>query len=139
MLASISLIFSRITNQSLSREASEGWIDLTKLVTGGGSNKGPYDELASEIGKQVYIDIAGWHLYMRDLSANPTTKMHQALALQIGPKASQGRISESDISDVLKKIPIKAGAGKTQVTLYDLTPSMCLGDLARIAEDFQRR
>jgi hypothetical protein len=35
---------------------------------------------------QVYIDIAGWHLYMRDLSANQTTKMNQALALQIGPK-----------------------------------------------------
>jgi hypothetical protein len=47
----------RITNRSLSREASEGWIDLTKLVTGGGSNKGPYDELASEIGKQVMLMI----------------------------------------------------------------------------------
>ena len=30
-----------------------GWLDLTKLVTGGGGSKSPYDDLAAEIGKQV--------------------------------------------------------------------------------------
>lgn len=35
---------------------------------------------------QVYVDLAGWHLYARDMSASPTMKMSQALALQLGPK-----------------------------------------------------
>jgi hypothetical protein len=39
---------------------------------------------------------------------------------------------------VLKKIPVKAGAGKLQVSLYDVMPPMCVGDLTRIIEDFGR-
>ncbi len=35
---------------------------------------------------QVYVDLAGWHLYTRDMNATPTMKMSQALATQLGPK-----------------------------------------------------
>lgn len=37
-------------------------------------------------GKDVYIDIAGWHLFMRDMNAVPGFKMSQALATQLGPE-----------------------------------------------------
>jgi hypothetical protein len=35
---------------------------------------------------QIYVDLAGWHLYTRDMSATPGMKMNQALATQLGPK-----------------------------------------------------
>lgn len=88
---------------------STGWLDLTRLVTGGGGTKSPYDELATEIGKQVYLDIGGWHLYTRDLSATPASKMNVALAMSLGPKAAQngGRLSEQEVVALLKTIPVK--------------------------------
>ena len=39
--------------KSLSKDVGESWLDLTKLVSGGGGNKSPYDDLAADIGKQV--------------------------------------------------------------------------------------
>jgi hypothetical protein len=40
------------------------WIDLASFVTssGGGGGRSPYEELADKIGRDVYIDVAGWHL-----------------------------------------------------------------------------
>eukprot|EP00955_Chlamydomonas_euryale_P114526 366281-Chlamydomonas_euryale.AAC.25 len=38
--------------KSVGDEVGGAWIDLTKLVTGGGGKRSPYDELAAEIGKQ---------------------------------------------------------------------------------------
>lgn len=35
-------------------------MDLASLVTGGSGKKSAYDELASSIGKDVYIDVSGW-------------------------------------------------------------------------------
>jgi hypothetical protein len=34
----------------------------------------------------VYVDVAGWHLYLRDMTAAPGLKMHTALAQQFGPQ-----------------------------------------------------
>ena len=39
--------------RSVSKDVGDSWLDLTKLVTGGGGAKSPYDELAADIGKQV--------------------------------------------------------------------------------------
>jgi hypothetical protein len=43
----------------------EGWLDVSKLVSGGGAAKSPYEDFASAIGRDVYVDLAGWHLYLR--------------------------------------------------------------------------
>jgi hypothetical protein len=34
----------------------------------------------------VYVDIAGWHLFMRDMNAVPGFKMSSALATKLGPE-----------------------------------------------------
>ncbi len=83
-------------------------------------------------------------------------------------QANKG-LRESDVTAVLKKIPVKLGAGRTtvsavcaslphacvnpampcvcvcvcvcaiaQVSLFDLLPSFCVGDLTRILEDYAR-
>ena len=44
---------------SVAKDAADGWLDLTRFVTGGGGSKSPYDELASEIGKQVSDSVPG--------------------------------------------------------------------------------
>lgn len=41
-------------------------------------------------GRDVYVDIAGWHLYLRDMSAVPGVKMSQALATKLGPEVRHG-------------------------------------------------
>lgn len=46
------------------QDAVESWIDLASFVASSGKSGGhtAYDELADKIGKDVYIDVAGWHL-----------------------------------------------------------------------------
>ncbi len=34
----------------------------------------------------MYVDIAGWHLFLRDMNAAPGVKMSTALANQFGPE-----------------------------------------------------
>lgn len=34
----------------------------------------------------MYVDIAGWHLFMRDMNAVPGFKMSLALATKLGPE-----------------------------------------------------
>lgn len=40
-------------------------------------------------GRDVYVDIAGWHLFMRDMNAAPGFKMSAALATQLGPEVHE--------------------------------------------------
>lgn len=121
------------------KDVVDGWLDMTKLVAGSGSsNKSPYEELASAIGRDVYVDIQGWHLYLRDMTAAPNFKMSQALASQLGPQADKG-LREADIEAVLKKVPVRLGAGKMRVALYDVMPSMCVSDLTKIVESYGRK
>lgn len=116
-------------------DAVQGWLDLAKLVSGGGGFKSAFKDLAHKIGNDVYIDVNGWHLFLKDVSSGPDLKMHQALAQQIGVQASSGKL---DLKELLEKVPVKIGDGKTKVSLYDAIPSAIYGDLERIVEDFER-
>ncbi|KIZ05037.1 hypothetical protein MNEG_2924 [Monoraphidium neglectum] len=111
------------------------------LVASEGSKKGPYDDLAYKIGRDVYVDIAGWHLFLRDMSAVPGLKMAAALAAQLGPTAAgagRGGLRESDVSAVLKRIPVDVGGGRVTLSLYDVMPNGCVSDLVRLLEDWAK-
>eukprot|EP00882_Tetradesmus_deserticola_P002114 GHRQ01002264.1.p1 GENE.GHRQ01002264.1~~GHRQ01002264.1.p1 ORF type:complete len:169 (+),score=48.23 GHRQ01002264.1:191-697(+) len=130
-----------IAARGFGKDAVEGWLDLAKLVASeGGKSKSPYEELAYQIGRDVYVDIAGWHLFLRDMSAVPGLKMSHALATKLGPEVAGSRsgMRESDVAAVLKKIPVELGAGKTRVSLFEVMPSMCVSDLVKILEDYAR-
>lgn len=131
-----------VAARGFGKDIVEGWLDLAKLVASDGNKaKGPYEELAYKIGRDVYVDIAGWHLALRDMSAAPGFKMSQCLATALGPEAAgSGRsgVRENDVAAVLKKIPVELGAGKTRVSLYDVMPSVCVSDLCKILDDFAR-
>ena len=44
-----------------------GFIDLANLVSGDGAAKklNAFEELAYKMGGEVYVDINGWHLYVK--------------------------------------------------------------------------
>jgi hypothetical protein len=68
------------------KEFVEPWLDLTKTVTGGGTTKSAYSELAGKIGKDIYVDINGWHLFLSDIKAGNGSNLATALADKLGPE-----------------------------------------------------
>jgi hypothetical protein len=60
----------------------------------------------------------------------------QALAEQLGSMA--GDLSESELEQILKKVPLSLGGGKQKVALYDALPSFAVRDLSGILQDFAK-
>lgn len=91
------------------------------------------EALAAEIGENVYIDIAKWHLYLSD------AKLHTVVAEKVYPLISSDKsVDEQDVIHVLQSIPIKVGGGKREVPLIDLVPSQCQVNLIDILEKYQQ-
>jgi hypothetical protein len=90
------------------------------------------ENLAAEIGENVYIDVAKWHLYLSD------AHLHTVLAEKLYPLLSSGSIQEDQILKILQSIPIKLGGGKREVPLSDLVPMQCQVNLMDLLEEFQR-
>ena len=62
-----------------------GWFDLANFVATSSSNKTPFDDFAASIGKDIYIDVLGWHLFLRDVKLTGADQsLAQALATKIG-------------------------------------------------------
>ncbi len=60
----------------------------------------------------------------------------QALAEQLGAMADD--LSEQDVEQLLKKVPLSLGAGKHKISLFDALPSFAVRDLAGIVQEFAR-
>ena len=91
------------------------------------------ESLAAEIGENVYIDIAKWHLYLRD------AHLHTVLAEQLYPMLEDGNLNADKVGQVLQGIPVKLGGGKREVSLADLIPMQCQVQLMDVLEEFQRQ
>jgi hypothetical protein len=91
------------------------------------------ESLAAEIGENVYIDIAKWHLYLRD------AHLHTVLAEQLYPMLEDGKLDADKVGQVLQGIPVKLGGGKRDVPLADLIPMQCQVQLMDVLEEFQRQ
>ncbi|MBW4464871.1 MAG: DUF3181 family protein [Pegethrix bostrychoides GSE-TBD4-15B] len=90
------------------------------------------EQLAALIGENVYIDVAKWHLYLRD------AKLHIPLAEQIYPMLSDGMPSAAQIEALLKRTPVKLGGGKVELSLADLIPAQAQTGLMEAVAEFQR-
>ena len=86
----------------------------------------------------MYIDVSGWHLFLREVKAAKGLNLAQALAQQFGQDISSGSNSKGNMDEELKKIPIKLGGGKTQLPLLELLPSGSVQDLEQILTDFEK-
>ncbi len=91
------------------------------------------ESLAAEIGENVYMDIAKWHLYLRD------AHLHTVVAEQLYPMLEKGNLDTDKVQGVLQGISIKLGGGKREVPLADLIPMQCQVQLMDVLEQFQRK
>jgi hypothetical protein len=91
------------------------------------------EALASEIGDNVYIDVAKWHLYLKD------AHLHTTLAERLYPLLEAGRISENDVSSILQQITVKLGGGKMDVPLANLIPMQGQVTLMDLLDEFQQK
>lgn len=91
------------------------------------------EALAAEIGDNVYIDVAKWHLYLND------AHLHTTLAEQLYPLLTGGNLAADRVTQILQKIPVKLGGGKREVPLGDLLPMQCQVNLMDILEEYQRK
>ncbi|MBD2452170.1 DUF3181 family protein [Nostoc sp. FACHB-152] len=90
------------------------------------------EALASEIGENIYIDIAKWHLFLSN------AKLHTVVAEQLYPLITSNSINEDRVVKVLESIPVKIGGGRRELALIDLLPLQCQVNLVDILERFQR-
>lgn len=91
------------------------------------------ESLAAEIGENIYMDIAKWHLYLSD------AHLHTVLAERIYPMLDSKSLNEDEVLKILQNIPIKLGGGKREVPLSDLLPVQCQVNLMDLLEEFQRK
>ena len=83
------------------------------------------EALAADIGDTVYIDVAKWHLYLKD------TSLHTTLAEKFYPMVTDGDLT---VVEVLQSIPVKLGGGRRSLPLSDLIPIQCQVDLLDLLE-----
>ena len=90
------------------------------------------ENLAAEIGENIYIDVAKWHLYLSD------AHLHTTVAERVYPLLEDKAVSENAVSKILREIPVKLGGGKLEVTLADLLPMQSQVHLIDLLEEYQR-
>lgn len=91
------------------------------------------EALAAEIGENIYIDVAKWHLLLSD------AHLHTVLAERLYPMLQSGSLSQDQVSQVLSEIPVKLGGGRREVPLTDLIPTQGQATLMDTLEEFQQR
>lgn len=88
--------------------------------------------LAAQIGENIYIDIAKWHLYLND------AHLHTLVAEKVYPLLEDDSLSEDAVTAILQEIPVKLGGGKTELPLNDLLPMQCKVNLLDLLEEYQK-
>ncbi|MCL1467744.1 DUF3181 family protein [Argonema galeatum] len=90
------------------------------------------EALAAEIGENVYIDIAKWHLFLRE------AHLHTVVADRVYPMLADNSLEESKVLKILEDIPVKLG-GRREIPLADMIPTASQVNLMDILEEYQRK
>ena len=91
----------------------------------------PVERFADDLGKDVYMDIGGWHLYLRDCRG-----LHQSLAAAIALRYRDEGYSEDAALDCASSIEVPLGGGKSKAKLLDLLPAFCVDDLTELSRAY---
>lgn len=89
------------------------------------------EALAYQIGENVYLDVAKWHLYLRD------AKLHTPLAEQIYTLIDDNRLSKQAVIEILTNMKVDIGGGRRRLPMVDFLPDSCVRDLMMLLEDYQ--
>jgi Protein of unknown function (DUF3181) len=95
------------------------------------ANNQQIEDLAAEIGDKVYIDVAKWHLYLKD------AKLHSTVAEQIFPLLNNG-LNGDKLTEVLTNISIDLGGGRQKTSLLNLIPVTAQARLMDVLQDYER-
>ncbi len=90
------------------------------------------ETLAAQIGENIYIDVAKWHLYLND------AHLHTVVAEQVYPLLEDNSLSEDAVTSILQDISVKLGAGNAEMSLSKLLPTQCKTDLLELLEEYQK-
>ena len=88
------------------------------------------EALAAEIGENIYIDVAKWHLYLTE------AHLHTPVAEKVYPLLEQDNLTQEAVLTILRDIPVKLGGGKLEVSLADLIPQQCQNNLINLLEEY---
>lgn len=92
---------------------------------------GTPEELANALGEEVYADLNGWRLYLKDMqSTSGSGTMAQDLATAVG--------SGTSVEDALRHLPIAVGGGKKDVSLFNMVPSSAINNARNAVKDLDR-
>lgn len=97
------------------------------------NNTEAIEALAAEIGENIYIDVAKWHLYLSDAN------LHTVLAERLYPLLSNNSFNEDEVLAILRQIPVRLGNGRTELPLIDLLPMQCQVSLLDLLEEYQQK
>ena len=91
------------------------------------------ESLAAEIGENVYMDVAKWHLYLAD------AHLHTVVAEKVYPMIENEEVSEDGVIEILRQISVSLGGGRTEVPLLELLPLQCQMNLMDLLEEFLKK
>ncbi|MEB3249011.1 MAG: DUF3181 family protein [Merismopediaceae bacterium] len=89
------------------------------------------EALAAEIGENIYIDVARWHLYLAE------AHLHVPLAEAVYPLLDDPLNPEA-ITAILRQMMVSLGAGQCQLPLADLIPANLQRRLFDLLEEYQQ-
>ena len=121
-------------SSNMGKDFVESFFDVADFLSGASSFG--TSELAENIGRDCYVDVNGWHLFLKDMK--PQGSFHQGLAnVVIGTIVKNGKkCSEESMAEILKTVKVPLGGGKMEASLFDLMPKRCVDDFVDIAKRY---
>ncbi|AFY29197.1 DUF3181 family protein [Microcystis elabens FACHB-917] len=86
------------------------------------------EELTRAIADRLYVQVAGWHLYLGDAG------LAQILAIECAARLDQG--AEVCARQALEAVQVPIGGGATRLPLARLVPAGQLRDLEDVLQPF---
>lgn len=96
------------------------------------SNSQAIESLAAEIGENIYIDVAKWHLYLSN------AHLHTVLAEKVSFLLEKDSVNKNELNKILSEIMVEIGGGKGSISLQQLLPKECEENLLELIEEFKR-
>ncbi|MGB5592934.1 MAG: DUF3181 family protein [Crocosphaera sp.] len=90
------------------------------------------EALAAEIGENIYVDVAKWHLYLSD------AHLHTTVAEKVYPLIENDELNEEAVMTILRQISVPLGGGRMEVPLLQLLPMQCQVNLLDLLEEYQK-
>ena len=89
------------------------------------------EALAAELGEQIYIDVAKWHLFLAE------AHLHLPLAERVYPLLESDNLRRSGVEAILQQLSVSIGGGKVEISLLDAIPTAIIDRLMMVLEDYQ--